>query len=278
MGTLDGQIAFVTGGARGQGRSHAVHLAGLGADIVIVDSLKDNETTEYPMAAQSDLDETARLVRAQGRNVYTRQIDVRDFDGLTAFVDEIVEKLGKIDILLANAGIMTAVEIAEMSPQVWAETIDINLTGVFNSFRAVLPHMIEAGYGRVVATSSGGGHIGFNNLGHYCASKWGVIGLVKSAAMELAGKGITVNAVTPTNVNTDMIRNAACEALFLPGVDNPTDQQIRDAYVINPMGVPWIEPIDVSRTIAFLVDPDSKYITGETLGPLAGSGATNGAA
>ncbi|NKY31871.1 mycofactocin-coupled SDR family oxidoreductase [Nocardia speluncae] len=278
MGTLDGQIAFVTGGARGQGRSHAVHLASLGADIVIVDSLKDNDTTEYPMAGPADLDETVRLVRAQGRDVYTRQIDVRDFDGLVAFADEVVDKFGKIDILLANAGIMTAVEISEMSPQVWAETIDINLTGVFNSFRAVLPHMIAAGYGRVVATSSGGGHIGFNNLGHYCASKWGVIGLVKSAAMELAGKGITVNAVTPTNVNTDMIRNPACEALFLPGVDNPSEQQIRDAYVINPMGVPWIEPIDVSRTIAFLVSPDSTYITGETLGPLAGSGATNGAA
>lgn len=278
MGNLDGQIAFITGGARGQGRSHAVHLASEGADIVIVDSLKDNATTPYAMANQGDLDETVRLVEAQGRQAFARQVDVRDLEALTAFADEVVEKFGKIDILLANAGIMTAVPVAEMTAGVWAETIDINLTGVFNSFRAVLPHMINAGYGRIVATSSGGGHIGFNNLGHYCASKWGVIGLVKSVAMEVAHNGITVNAVTPTNVNTDMIRNAACEALFLPGVENPTEEQIRAAYVINPMGVPWIEPIDVSRTIGFLVSPDSKFITGETIGPLAGSGATNGAA
>ncbi|MBM7279618.1 NAD(P)-dependent oxidoreductase [Gordonia rubripertincta] len=278
MGTFDGQIAFITGGARGQGRSHAVHLASLGADIVIVDSIKDNVTTPYGMATQADLDETVRLVEAQGRKAYARAIDVRDLDGLIAFADEVVERYGKIDILLANAGIMTAVPIAEMSGEVWAETVDINLTGVFNSFRAVLPHMVKAGYGRVVATSSGGGHIGFNNLAHYCAAKWGVIGLVKSAALEVAQSGVTVNAVTPTNVNTDMIRNDACEALFLPGIENPTQEQIEEAYVINPMGVPWIEPIDVSRTIAFLVSPESKFITGETIGPLAGSGATNGAA
>lgn len=277
MGKFDGQVAFITGGARGQGRSHAVHLAEQGADIVITDSLKDNATTPYAMATQADLDETVRLIEGLGRKVLARQIDVRDLDGLIAFADEVVEKWGKIDILLANAGIMTAVPIAEMSGEVWGETVDINLTGVFNSFRAVLPHMAKAGYGRVVATSSGGGHIGFNNLGHYCAAKWGVIGLVKSAAMEMAQSGVTVNAVTPTNVNTDMIRNASCEALFLPGVENPTIEQIEAAYVINPMGVPWIEPVDVSRTIAFLVSPDSKYITGETIGPLAGSGATNGA-
>ena len=278
MGTFDGQIAFITGGARGQGRSHAVYLASRGADIAIVDSLEDNRTTPYGMATAADLDETVRLIEAQGRTAYVRRIDVRDLVGLTAFADEVVEKFGKIDILLANAGIMTAVPVAEMSGEIWSETIDINLTGVFNSFRAVLPHMVRSGYGRVVATSSGGGHIGFNNLGHYCAAKWGVIGLVKSAALEVAQSGVTVNAVTPTNVNTDMIRNAACESLFLPGIEHPTQQQIEEAYVINPMGVPWIEPEDVSRTIAFLVSPELKYITGETLGPLAGSGATNGAA
>lgn len=278
MGTFDGQVAFITGGARGQGRSHAVHFASLGADIVIVDSLEDNATTPYGMATQEDLDETVRLVETYGGKAYARRLDVRDLDGLIAFADEVVERFGKIDILLANAGIMTAVPVAEMSGDVWAETIDINLTGVFNSFRAVLPHMLKAGYGRVVATSSGGGHIGFNNLSHYCAAKWGVIGLVKSAALEVAGNGVTVNAVTPTNVNTAMIRNEACEALFLPGIENPSQEQIEKAYVINPMGVPWIEPVDVSRTIAFLASPEAKYITGETIGPLAGSGALNGAA
>lgn len=278
MGQLDGQVAFITGGARGQGRSHAVLLASEGADIVISDLLEENSTTPYAMSSQADMDETVRLVEKEGRKCLALKADVRKLDELTAVADAAIAEFGRIDILLANAGIMTAVEVADMSAEVWGETIDINLTGVFNTFRAVLPHMIKAGYGRVVATSSGGGHIGFNNLGHYCAAKWGVIGLVKSTAMELAQKGITVNAVTPTNVNTDMIQNDACRALFLPGIENPTEEQIREAYVINPMGVPWIEPIDVSRTILFLVSPDSKYITGETIGPLAGSGAVNGAA
>lgn len=278
MGKLDGQVAFITGGARGQGRSHAVLLASEGADIVVCDILEDNKTTPYPMSTQADMDETVRLVEKQGRRCLARKADVRNLDELVAVADEAVREFGKIDILLANAGIMTAAPVAEMSPEVWGETIDINLTGVFNSFRAVLPHMIKAGYGRVVATSSGGGHIGFNNLGHYCAAKWGVIGLVKSAALEVIKNGITINAVCPTNVHTDMIMNDACKKLFLPDVENPTEEQIREAYVINPMGVPWIEPIDVSRTILFLVSPEAKYITGETIGPLAGSGALNGAA
>ena len=211
MGTFDGQIAFITGGARGQGRSHAVHLASLGADIVIVDSIKDNVTTPYGMATQADLDETVRLVEAQGRKAYARAIDVRDLNGLIAFADEVVERYGKIDILLANAGIMTAVPIAEMSGEVWAETVDINLTGVFNSFRAVLPHMVKAGYGRVVATSSGGGHIGFNNLAHYCAAKGGIVSLTRALAQEAAPKGVLVNAIAPGPIDTDMLRGFSAD-------------------------------------------------------------------
>ncbi|MGR6520344.1 mycofactocin-coupled SDR family oxidoreductase (plasmid) [Rhodococcus erythropolis] len=278
MGSLDGQVALITGGARGQGRSHATHLASLGADIALVDSLKDAATTQYPLARQSDLDETVRLVKECGRTAIARQVDVRDSAGLGEFSNDVVARLGKIDILVANAGILTTAEVATMTSETWQEMIDVNLTGVFNAFRAVLPHMVEARYGRVVAISSAAGHMGFNNLGHYAAAKWGIIGLVKSVALELAGQGITVNAITPTNVNTPMIRNAACEALFLPGIDSPTEEQIREAYVNNPMGVPWVESIDVSRTVAFLASPDSKFITGETIGPLAGMAAANGAA
>lgn len=278
MGKLDGQVAFITGGARGQGRSHAQLLASEGADVVLVDILSNLDIAPYAMSAQSDMDETVALVEAEGRRCLGLQGDVRDLDRMSAVAKEAIGHFGKIDILLANAGIMTAAPVHELSPEMWAETIDINLTGVFNSFRAVVPYMIDAGYGRIVATSSGGGHIGFNNLGHYCAAKWGVIGLVKSLAMETCQQGITVNAVTPTNVRTDMIMNDSCKALFLPGIENPTEEQMRAAYVINPMNVPWIEPIDVSRVILFLVSPDSKYITGETIGPLAASGAINGAA
>lgn len=274
---LAGQVAFVTGGARGQGRSHAVTLASAGADIVLVDVLEDNPSLPVPMATQADMDETRRLIEAHDRRVLTIKADVRDLDQMIAAADQAIAEFGRIDILLANAGIMSYDTIADMSTLVWQETIDVNLTGVFNSFRAVLPHMKKAGYGRVIATASGGAKTGFNNIGHYCATKWGVVGLVKSAAMEHLHDGITVNAICPTNVNTDMIRNDYVKSLFMPGAENPTQEEIEKAFVINPMGVPWIEPSDVSHVVRFIVNPASRYITGETFGPLAGQGALNGA-
>jgi SDR family mycofactocin-dependent oxidoreductase len=277
MQELLGQVAFITGGARGQGRSHAITLAKAGADIVLVDNLEDNPTVPVPMASADDMAETRRLVEAEDRRCLTIKGDVRDLAQMTAAADQAIAELGRIDILLANAGILSYSPIAEMSSEIWDETVDVNLNGVFNAFRAVLPHMISAGYGRIVATASGGGKIGAANIGHYCATKWGVIGLVKSVALETINNGITVNAVCPTNVNTDMIRNEYVEALFVPGVENPSQKQIEEHFVINPMGVPWVEPSDVSRIIRFIVDPGSKYITGETFGPLAGSGAVNGA-
>lgn len=277
MQELAGQVAFITGGARGQGRSHAVTLASAGADIVIVDNLEDNPSLPVPMATSDDMEETRRMVEDLDRRCMTIKADVRDLDQVIAAADQAIAEFGKIDILLANAGIMSYSQLSVMTADVWQETIDVNLTGVFNSFRAVLPHMIKAGYGRVVATASGGAKIGFSNIGHYCASKWGVVGLVKSAAMEVIQHGITVNAVCPTNVNSDMIRNEYVENLFLPGKTNPTQDEIEAAYTINPMGVPWIEPSDVSHVIRFIVNPATRFTTGETFGPLAGSGAVNGA-
>lgn len=277
MQELLGQVAFITGGARGQGRSHAVTLASAGADIVIIDNLEDNPSLPVPMATQEDMDETRRMVEEHDRRCLTIKADVRDLNQVIAAADQAIAEFGKIDILLANAGIMSYAQISEMTSEVWQETMDVNLTGVFNAFRAVLPHMIKAGYGRVVATASGGAKIGFSNVGHYCASKWGVVGLVKSAALEVAQHGITVNAICPTNVNSGMIRNDYVERLFLPGIENPSEDQIEKAYVINPMGVPWLEPSDVSHVVRFIVNPATRYTTGETFGPLAGSGATNGA-
>ena len=277
MKDLKGQVALITGGARGQGRSHAVMLATAGADIVLVDSLEDNPSLPVPMSTQADMDESRRLVEEQGSRCLTITADVRDLDKMIAAADKTVAEFGKIDILLANAGIMSYAPLYEMTGQVWQETIDVNLTGVFNSFRAVLPHMMKAGYGRIVATASGGAKTGFPNIGHYCATKWGVVGLVKSAAMEVMQHGITVNAVCPTNVNTDLIRNKYVEDLFLPGVKNPSQEEIEKAFTINPMGVPWIESSDVSHVIRFIVDPATRFTSGETFGPLAGQGALNGA-
>jgi SDR family mycofactocin-dependent oxidoreductase len=278
MGILDGQVALITGGARGQGRAHAQLLATAGADIVLIDSMKDNATTKYPMATLDDLGETEKLVTAEGRRCLTYQADVRDLDALCRVADEVVATWGRIDVLIANAGILTVGEIAQMSAETWDEMIDINLTGVFKTLRAVIPHMKEAGYGRVVATASVAGRMGTENLGHYTAAKWGVIGLVKSAALETMNYGITVNAVTPPMVATTMVLNDDLYSLFLPDIDNPTEAQIREAFAIAPMKtVPWIEPSDVSRSILFLVSPESRYITGETLGPTLGFAAQHGA-
>lgn len=278
MGKLDGQVALITGAARGQGRSHARLLAAEGADIVLVDSAKDNATTKYPMATANDLAETERLVLAEDRRCAAYQADVRDLVALQRIADETVARWGRIDVLIANAGIVTFGTIGEMAADVWEETIAINLTGAFNAMRAVISHMAKAGYGRIVATSSAAGHMGMQNIGHYAASKWGILGLVKSAALETAGDGITVNAVTPATVNTPMVMNDEFRSVFLPGIASPTEEQVREAYTLNPMNVPWIEPVDVSRVILFLVSPESRYITGETIGPLAGMAAQNGAA
>jgi SDR family mycofactocin-dependent oxidoreductase len=278
MGVLDGQVALITGGARGQGRAHATVLAAAGADIVLVDSVKDNDTTTYPMATPDDLAETQRLVIAEGRRCRTHQADVRDPAALERIADETVAEWGQIEVLIANAGILSASPIGAMSAAMWEEMIAINLTGVFNAMRAVIPHMTKAGYGRIVATSSVAGRMGTQNLGHYTAAKWGVIGLVKSAALETIDAGITVNAVTPPMVRTSMVINDEMRTLFLPGVENPTDEQVREAFAIAPMkNVPWIEPEDVSRTVLFLVSPESRFFTGETMGPTLGFAAQHGA-
>jgi NAD(P)-dependent dehydrogenase (short-subunit alcohol dehydrogenase family) len=160
----------------------------------------------------------------------------------------------------------------------WEEMIAINLTGVFNTFRAVIPHMTKAGYGRIVATSSVAARMGTQNLGHYTAAKWGVLGLVKATALETIDHGITVNAVTPAMVATPMVLNDDLRSLFLPEVENPTEDQIRKAYAIAPMkSVPWVEASDVSRAVLFLVAPESRFMTGETIGPTLGFAAQHGA-
>lgn len=163
-----------------------------------------------------------------------------------------------------------------MDERTWTETIDTNLTGVFHAMRAVLPGMIEQGYGRIVATSSMAGKMGYANCGHYVATKWGVIGLVKSLAMEVGGSGITVNAICPTTVSTPMIQNEATYRLFLPDVENPTlDDAIPAFQGLNVIPVPWVEPVDISNAMAFLCSDEARYITGETIAVAAGFNAAN---
>jgi SDR family mycofactocin-dependent oxidoreductase len=276
VGKLDGKVALVTGGARGQGRSHAVTLAREGAEIVVCDVARQVDTVPYPMGTQAQLDETVRMVEDLDRRCVAVPADVRDSGQVQGVVDRAIAEFGHLDILLANAGIFSFSTVADMTDEMWDDMLDTNLKGVFHSLRAVLPHMIERRSGRIVATSSMAGRGGFPNIGHYVAAKWGVIGLVKSLAMEVGQYGITVNAVCPTVVNTDMIRNEHAYRLFVPGAENPTDEQALEAFAtLNAMPVPWVEPQDISNAILFLVSDDARYITGNAMPVAAGQNAAN---
>ncbi|MBW0109686.1 mycofactocin-coupled SDR family oxidoreductase [Pseudonocardia oceani] len=276
MGKFDGKVVLITGGARGQGRSHAVAFAREGADIAFCDIAAQLDSVPYPMSRPEDLDETVRQVEDLDRRCVAVTADVRDAAQVQDFVDRARTDLGRVDVLLANAGVFTFSTIAEMSDDVWKEMIDVNLTGVFHAMRAVLPAMVEQGSGRIIATSSTAGKMGFPNIGHYVASKWGVIGLVKSLAQEVGGNGITVNAICPTGVDTTMIQNEAAYRLFLPDLENPTRDDAAPAFqTLNAIPVPWIEPVDISNAMLFLASDEARYITGETLAVAAGATATN---
>ena len=269
MPKLEGKVAFITGAARGQGRSHAVRLAQEGADVIAVDALTDVPSVGYPMATREDLAETVRQVEALDRRIVASQVDVRDGAGMRQAVDDGVAQLGRLDIVLANAGIASFAPVEEMSDQVWDETIDINLSGVFRTVRPAIPHLErnEDG-GAIVLTSSVAGLRGVPNIAHYCAAKFGLVGLMKVLAMELAPHRIRVNTLHPTNVDTMMIQNDSTRAVFFPDRD-PTTVTAEDAAPVfqetNLLPVPWVEPNDISEAVLFLVADTGRYITGSQI-------------
>jgi SDR family mycofactocin-dependent oxidoreductase len=278
MGRFDGKVVLITGGARGQGRSHALAFAREGADVAFCDVASQMDTVPYPLAQPEDLDETVKLVEELDRRCVAVRADVRDQGQVQGFVDQARTELGRVDFLLANAGIFSFSTVAEMTEDLWREMIDTNLTGVYHAMRAVVPIMIEQGSGRIVATSSMAGKVGFPNIGHYVAAKWGVIGLVKSLAMEVGAQGITVNAICPTSVDTPMIQNEAAYRLFLPDVEDPTREDAGPAFqALNAIPVPWVEPVDISNAMVFLCSDEARYITGENIAVAAGQNAGNAA-
>lgn len=259
---LEGKVAFITGAARGQGRSHAIRLAEEGADIIAVDICAQIASIAYPMATPEDLAETVKAVEALGRRIVARQADVRDEAGLRAAFEAGVAELGHVDIVLANAGV-APMTLAEELHRAWQDVIDVNLTGVFNTVEIAIPSMIKRGAGgAIVLTSSTAGITGIGGpsrggLG-YTASKHGVVGLMRSYANSLARHRIRVNTVHPTGVNTPMVVNDIMQAWL------DADSQVSDAMA-NALPVGMIEPVDVSNAIVWLVSDDARYITGVAL-------------
>lgn len=276
-GRVQNKVAFITGAARGQGRSHALRLAEEGADIIACDLAEQVPTVPYHGATEEDLAETVRLVEQMDRRIVAKKVDVRDQSGLDALVAEGVAEFGRLDIVLANAGIMSLASTVDLTDDVWNETIDINLTGVWRTCKAAIPHMIQAGNGgSIVLTSSTAGFSGFGNLAHYVAAKHGVIGLMRTMANELAQHWIRVNSVLPTNVETDMIMNEPTYRLFAPDFEHPTQEDARPAFLnMNLLPVPWIEARDISNAILFLSSEEARYITGVALPVDAGQLAKN---
>ncbi|SNS13158.1 (+)-trans-carveol dehydrogenase [Geodermatophilus saharensis] len=266
MGRLEGKVVFVTGAARGQGRSHAVHLAREGADVIAVDVCRQVETVPYPTAAPEDLAETVRQVEALDRRIVAAEVDVRDLAALTKVVDDGVAELGRLDIVLANAGISTPAPTLEMDEETWQTMIDVNLTGVWKTLRASVPHVVAGGRGgSVVITSSLAAIYANPNTAHYSAAKAGLVMLAKVMAKELAPHRIRVNTIHPTTVATDMILNDATYRLFRPDLEAPTRADFEEAALtLNALPVPALEAADISNAVLYLVSDDGRYVTGTT--------------
>ncbi len=271
-GRVEGKVAFITGAARGQGRSHAIRLAEEGADIIAVDICQQLDTVPYAMATPDDLAETVKRVEALDRRIVATQADVRDYGALKGALDAGVAELGRLDIVCANAGIFSFTT-EELYERMWKDMIDVNLTGVWHTTRAAVPHLVEGGRGgSIILTSSTAGLMGFPNFAHYVSAKHGVVGLMRTLALELAPHMIRVNSVHPTSVDTDMIQNKATYELFAPDLENPTREQVGERFqALNALPIKWVEPRDISNAVLFLASDEARYITGVTLPVDAGS-------
>jgi len=275
MGSLDGKVAFISGGARGQGRSHAVRMAEEGADIITFDLCHQLESVEYPMSTPEDLVETIRLVEQLDRRIVARQADVRVAGEVQAVFDEGLAQFGRVDVVCANAGIMPITGVQSRTPAAWHDAVDVMLTGVYHTCQAAIATLIEQGLGgSIVITSSTAGLKGLNSaweatsaggLG-YIAAKHGVVGLMRAYAMSLGQYNIRVNTVHPTGVATPMVMNEAFANYVaeFPAVANTMQ---------NILPVELVQPEDISNAIIFLASDAGRYITGVTLPVDAGINA-----
>ncbi|MFN0283013.1 MAG: mycofactocin-coupled SDR family oxidoreductase [Kineosporiaceae bacterium] len=265
MGRVDGKVALITGAARGQGRSHAIRLAEEGADVIAVDICSDIASVPYALATRADLDETVTAVEALDRRIVATVADVRDAAALTAAVDAGVAQLGRLDIVSANAGICTVQRWDEVTREVWQDTLDTNLTGVWNTCVAAIPHLIAAGGGSIVITSSTAGIKGLPFLAPYVAAKHGVVGIGRSLANELSAHSIRVNTVHPTGVDTPMVAG-------LGGLEPILGKDpLLGPIFMNTLPVEITDARDVSNAVLWLASDESRYVTGLELTVDAGN-------
>ncbi|MGW0043367.1 mycofactocin-coupled SDR family oxidoreductase [Rhodococcus sp. NPDC003348] len=266
MGMLDGKVAFVTGGARGQGRAHAVTSAREGADVVIVDIARQMGSVPYKMADTTDMAETVAEVEALGRRALSFEVDVREQSELDDAVARTIAELGKIDILIANAGIWTQGPFWELTEDAWEEMIGVNLTGVWKSAKAVAPHMIERQSGSIIITSSVNGLEPGMNYAHYVAAKHGVIGLMKNIALELAPYGVRCNSINPGAIKTPMTDHQGAWDMFAGHEGGTEADMLEGGYHFHALkGTTFMPPQVIADTALYLNSDLAASVTGVTI-------------
>jgi SDR family mycofactocin-dependent oxidoreductase len=278
-GRMEGKVVFITGAARGQGRSHAVRLAEEGADIIAVDICRQIESNPYPLATPEDLAETVASVEGLGRRIVSCQADVRERDELVDAVKAGIAELGRIDVVVANAGILP-MAMGNPDPMDFVDAVDVDLVGVMNAVAAALPHVPDRS--SIVVTGSTAGMLpGSSGTGNpvmgpggsgYGWSKRILISYVEELALHLAPRFIRVNAIHPTNCNTHLLHNEGLYKVFRPDLEHPTREDVLPAFTMfQAMPIPYVEPIDISNLVLFLASDESRYITGQQIRVDAGS-------
>jgi SDR family mycofactocin-dependent oxidoreductase len=276
-GRLEGKVAFVTGAARGQGRSHAVRLAQEGADIIAVDICEQIESNPYPLATDADLAETALLVEKLDRRIVTRKADVRERHQLQEAVEAGIAELGRLDVVVANAGILP-MAMGDPDPMDFVDATDVDLIGVMNAVAVAVPHLPN--FGSVVVTGSTAAMLpnttdnpamGPGSAGYGWAKRI-LMSYVEQMALHLAPRFIRVNAVHPTNVNTHLLHNDGLYGMFRPDLENPTREDVEPAFTtFQAMPIPYVEPVDISNLVLFLASDEARYVTGQQIRVDAGS-------
>jgi SDR family mycofactocin-dependent oxidoreductase len=276
-GRLEGKVAFITGAARGQGRSHAIRMAQEGADIIAVDICRQIESNPYPLSTPEDLAETERQVKELGRRIVARQADVRERAELKSALDDGLTDLGHVDVVVANAGILP-MAMGDPHSMDFVDAVDVDLIGVMNAVGVALPHLKK--FASIVVTGSTAGMMpnttdnpamGPGSAGYGWAKRV-LIEYVEQLGLQVAGDFIRVNAVHPTNCNTHLLHNEGLYSVFRPDLENPTREDVEPAFTMfQAMPIPYIEPVDISNLVLFLASDESRYITGQNIRVDAGS-------